>query len=126
MEQIRGSKDEKDNYLYHRVEYVENLVDIIDWDNFLRPNGYKCFSDYLCGLEGREDLIQNFTESKFFQYAKALQTMSPNGYITNNAHPSIKGHTAFAEVIFDHIIKIDKNIIKNNRLNGKKILANII
>ena len=126
IETIRGERDDKKNFLYHRLEYIEKLVDYIDWYNFLRPNGFRCFSDFLCSLEGREDLIDEKGENGFYYYSKSLDKMSPNGYFTNCAHPSILGHTKFAEVIFEHILKQDKNLLKNNIKNGKKIFTDII
>lgn len=126
IQMIRGERDDTKNHLYHRLDYIEQLVDYIDWDNFLRPNGFRCFSDYLCSLEGREDLIDERGENGFYKYSKSLDKMSPNGYFTNCAHPSILGHTKFAEVIFEHILKIDDNILKNNIKHGKKIFTNTI
>ena len=117
---------DSENYLKkNNPDYAERLIDIIKWDEFLYPNGYKSFADYLCHLEGRDDLITN-TDIAYYNFAKNLEKLSPNGYITNCAHPSIKGHEAIAEVIFEHILKTDNNILKKNKKHGKKILANII
>jgi hypothetical protein len=94
------------NYLQKQVDYVNRMVNIIDWDDFLRPNGYYCFADYLLHIEGRDDMINNTDQSLFYQFGQSLEKLSPNGYITNCSHPSQKGHEEMAKVIYNHIIKI--------------------
>jgi hypothetical protein len=96
------------NYLLKQVEYVDRIVNIIDWDDFLYPKGYSCFSDYLLHLEGREDLVNNMNENLFYNFGQSLEKMSPKGYITNCSHPSEKGHEEIAKVLYEHIIKIKK------------------
>jgi hypothetical protein len=126
IDKIQNGEDDEKNYIHDKLDYIESIVDIIDWNEFVRPGGYNCVSDFLCGLEEREDLLLNETEAKYYQYAYSLEKLSPKGYITNCAHPSIKGHIAIAEKLFEHLITYHKDILKNRKLNGKKILTNII
>ena len=102
------------NYLKEQVEYVNRIVDIIDWDKFLYPKGFYCFSDYLLHLEGLDELTNNYDENLFYKYGQSLDKMSPNGYITNCSHPSAKGHKMMAEVIYEYI--------ESNKLNTNNII----
>lgn len=107
---LKGSGDEKRNYLYKNQDYINLLMNSnIDWDMFIRPNNYTCVTDFLCHLEGREDLIRNSSPHDYYEYSYKLKKTSPNGYITNCAHPSYKGHEKIAEVIYEEIIKNKKN-----------------
>lgn len=114
-------KGDKNNYMDESNKYVSDLCRIIDWDDFLRPKGFKCMTEYLCHLEDREDLIEN-DSSKYYNYTATLDKLSPKGYITKCAHPSYLGHKAIAEIIYEKIIKL-----KKQQTNGrKKIPTNII
>lgn len=115
-------KGDEYNYMDESDKYVADMCKIIDWDNFLRPKGFKCMTDYLCHLENREDLIMDHHSGKYYDYAATLDKLSPNGYITKCAHPSYLGHKAIAEIIHEKIIKL-----KKQQTNGrKKIPTNII
>ena len=100
------------NYLKEQVEYVNRIVDIVDWNNFLYPNGFGCFSDYLLHLEDLDKLTNNYDENLFYKYGQSLDKLIPKGYITNCSHPSIKGHEEMAKTIYEHI-KSDKFKNKN-------------
>jgi hypothetical protein len=91
------------NYLKEQKNYVERIVDIIDWDDFLRPKGYYCFSDYLLHLEGRDDMINVMSSSSFYKLGQSLEKLSENGYITNCSHPSQKGHEEIAKILYEYI-----------------------
>ena len=93
----------KPNYLEKQVDYVERMVNIIDWDDFLYPEGYHCFSDYLLHLEGRDNLVNNMNENLFYNFGQSLEKLSPKGYITNCSHPSEKGHEEISKILYNHI-----------------------
>jgi hypothetical protein len=118
FDSLRGDNE---NFMNESIEYIGNLCDIIDWDDFLRPKGFNCITDYLCHLENREDLILDYHAGKYYDYAATLEKLSPKGYITKCAHPSYLGHEAIADVIYEHI-----NKIKNKKNGKKKIPTNII
>lgn len=91
------------NYLKEQKDYVDRMVNIIDWDDFLRPKGYYCFSDYLLHLEGKDGMINVMSSSLFYKLGQSLEKLSENGYITNCSHPSQKGHEEIAKVLYEHI-----------------------
>jgi hypothetical protein len=111
--------DQNDKML-ETYKYIRGLVEIIDWSEFLRPEGFNCMTDYLCHLEGRDDLIDGKTSYAYYNFGYSLEKLSPKGYITKCAHPSYLGHEAIAETIYKQIIKIKE---KNE---NKKIPTNII
>jgi hypothetical protein len=115
---IRGDKNDSKNYLYDNVRYIEMLLTSIEWDNYLRPGGYSCVTDYLCHLENRHDLIGVESSAKYYDYAYSNKKMSHGGYITPCAHPSIKGHTEIAKTMYEFILKHDylSEIKKQNKL----------
>ena len=77
----------------------ESIIDIIDWNNFFYPNGYGCFTDLLINLEGRNDLIGG----GFYGWAMSFNEMTPKGFLTKCAHPSINGHKVIANELYNHI-----------------------
>ena len=101
---IRGEKT-KENYLYDNVHYLNELMSMINWDLYLKPDGYNCVADLLCHLEGRDDLIGVESSAKYYDYAYSSKYMSAGGFITPCAHPSIEGHKEIARSIHDFIIK---------------------
>lgn len=109
---LSGDGTEQKNYLYKNQEYLNLLLNTnIDWDCFIRPDGFNCVTDYLCHLENREDLIDPTSPHNYYKYAYELDKLSPNEYITKCAHPSFKGHEKIAEVIYNEIKKDKKNKI---------------
>jgi hypothetical protein len=100
------NKGRTPNYLLNREDHVEKLVDIIDWENFLRPKRFSCMVDLLLHLEDREDLMGGDNSQKFYDFSYSLEKLSPKGYISNCGHPSEKGQEAMAESIFEHINKV--------------------
>ena len=115
---IMGDIDDEENYLYKQTEYIKSLVDIVDWKNFIRPNGFKCVSDFLCSLENKDDLIEEVGSAKYYKFAGKIKKLSPKGYITNCAHPSQKGHEAIAKSIYESINKEStEEIIINKTIN---------
>ena len=115
---IMGDIDDETNYLYKQTGYIKSLVDIIDWKNFIRPNGFKCISDFLCSLEKRDDLIEEVGSAKYYEFAEKHKKLSPKGYVTNCAHPSQKGHEAIAKSIYKSIIdNLNGEVITNKTKN---------
>jgi hypothetical protein len=101
-------QEDNGNFMDEKISYINYLVDIIDWNNYLRPEGFNCMTDYLLHLEGREDLILGESAAKYYEFGSSFENLSPLGYITKCAHPSYKGHEAIADVIYKHIIKLKK------------------
>lgn len=89
--------------LYGKESHVEKLVNIIDWDEFFYPDGFRCITDYLLSLEERTDLINEFSSWNYYEYAYSHKKMTPNGYITKCAHPSDEGHKKIAELLYKRI-----------------------
>ena len=107
---IRLLKTISDNDLNKKEDYLEMLVDIIDWDNFVRLSGYNCVTDFLCALEGREDLISGdffAVSEKFYNYSHSHKKLSENGFISKSGHPSFKGHYEIAKQLYENI-KMEK------------------
>lgn len=102
---IQGSKDDPKNYLYGNIHYLEALMTMVNWDNYFRPGGYPCVADYLCHLENRDDLVGIESSAKYYDYAYSHKKMSPGGFITPCAHPTIEGHKEIAKDMYDFIIK---------------------
>ena len=103
---------ECNNFIKTNQSYINYLINIIDWDNFVRPNGRRCVTEYLCELEERSDLIIEDLfglSSKYYEYAYSHKEISPKGYITNCAHPSALGNEKIAEMLYENI--------KNNKFN---------
>ena len=94
------------NYMDEPSSYIEKLVDIIDWNTFLRPGGYNCITDFLCHLEDRDDLILDSSAALYYDFGSKLEKLSPKGYITKCSHPSYLGHQEIAKIIYEHINKI--------------------
>ena len=89
--------------LYGKESHVEKLVNIIDWDEFFYPDGFRCITDYLLSLENRTDLINEFSSWNYYKFAYEHKKMTPNGYITKCAHPSDNGHKEIAKLLYEHI-----------------------
>jgi len=89
--------------LYGKESHVERLVNIIDWNEFFYPDGFRCVTDYLLSLENKTDLINEFSSWNYYEYAYGHEKMTPNGYITKCAHPSFEGHKEIAKLLYKHI-----------------------
>ena len=89
--------------LYGKESHVERLVNIIDWDEFFYPDGFRCVTDYLLSLENRTDLINEFSSWNYYEFAYSHEKMTPKGFITKCAHPSIDGHKKIAKLLYKHI-----------------------
>ena len=89
--------------LYGKESHVEKLVNIIDWDEFFYPDGFRCITDYLLSLEERTDLINEFSSWNYYEFAYGHKKMTPKGYITKCAHPSNDGHKEIAKLLYEHI-----------------------
>ena len=57
------------------------------------------FTDLLINLEGRNDLIGG----GFYGWAMSFNEMTPKGFLTKCAHPSINGHKVIANELYNHI-----------------------
>jgi hypothetical protein len=97
----------------HFVESLDNpgnkitaeLVDLIDWDNIFRPQGFENFTDMLVHYEDRDDL----KGGGFYMWAHEQKKGTPKGYFTPCAHPSYKGHNLIAKSIYEYIQNDFKN-----------------
>jgi len=116
INKIKGISHD-DNTMYREPKRVDGLVDIVDWDTFLYPNGNLCVTDLLLLLEKKEDLIDlTLSVDNFHKYSKSFDKMSNYGYITKCSHPSYKGHEILSENIYKHIIKMGDNLIPKIKL----------
>jgi hypothetical protein len=106
IRKIKGQFN-KENKLFSETKRIELLVNKIPWNEFLYPDKYNSFSDFLLKLEGREDLIDPYTPTKFYEFAKKFDKFSNKGYITKCGHPSEKGHLVITEKIYEHIKKLN-------------------
>jgi len=102
-----------DNTLSREPHRIEKMVDTVNWDTFLYPNGRSCVTDLLLALENKEDLIKLDEPGNFLVYYKLFDKMSNYGYITKCGHPSQKGHEELAKIIYEHIIK--NELTKKNK-----------
>lgn len=83
-----------------------SLINLVDWNNTFRPQGYETFTDMLVNREERGDL----KGGGFYTWALENLKGTPNGYFTPCAHPSYKGHTLIAESMYEYIQNNFKNI----------------
>lgn len=95
------------NKLFSKSKEIELLVKKIPWNLFLYPENHSCFAEYLLKLEGREDLVDQYTPSKFYNYAKRFDKLTNKGYITKCGHPSYNGHQKIAEKLYQQIEKLN-------------------
>lgn len=108
---IKGDKDDKQNYLYGNDYYISRLLNIINWDNFIKPGGFNCVTDFLCHLEGKDELIHSDHAHDFWGYVNKIDKISDNGYITKCGHPSAIAHKEIAKVLYEEIKNKKTNII---------------
>ena len=96
----------------------------MDWENFIRPNGHRCVTDYLCELEERPDLIIEDLfglSSKYYEFAYSHKELTPKGFITNCAHPSSSGNEKISDILYKSIIN-NQFINLNNKHFDKSFL----
>ena len=75
----------------------KKLIQQVDWNNYIYPNGCDSFLQYLLKLEDKEELALG----GWWNHYTTLD--APSKYITNCAHPTRKGHEVIADIIYDHI-----------------------
>jgi hypothetical protein len=85
-----------------------DLINLVDWNNIFRPQGYENFTDMLVHYEGRDDL----KGGGFYMWAHEQKQGTSEGYFTPCAHPSYKGHALIAESMYEYIQNDFKNINK--------------
>lgn len=93
--------------LKNEPHIAEKLVNIIEWDKFLYPDGLNCISEFLLRLEGKEEWINDNPIAKYYGYAQQQKKLTPNGFITYCGHPSSKAHKEIAKLIYEHIKKLN-------------------
>jgi hypothetical protein len=123
---LRLMNKESNNFIKTNQPFINYLIDMFDWENFIRPYGHRCITDFLCYLEDRTDLIIEDLfglSSKFYEFAYSNKEFSPKGFITNCAHPSALGNMKIAEMFYDNI-KNNKfiNLTNNNSESFKNII----
>lgn len=94
----------KDNPLNNNEDYLNKLVEIVDWENFIRPGGFRCVTDFLCHLENRDDLITEdlfALSAKFYEYSFSHEKLSDKGFMSKSGHPSLYGHEEIAKQIYN-------------------------
>jgi lysophospholipase L1-like esterase len=75
----------------------KNLIDRVDWSNYIYPNGSETFLQELLKLENNPDLIFGGWWKHYINLDK------PSEYITNCCHPTRKGHAVIAKLLYDSI-----------------------
>lgn len=112
---------EPNQFIKTNQSYINYLINIIDWDNFIRPNGHRCVTDYLCELEERPDLIIEDLfglSSKYYEFAYSNKELSPKGFVTNCAHPSALGHEKIADILYENILNNKFDRFDNNKFDS--------
>lgn len=118
---IRLINKEPNQFIKTNQSYINYLINIIDWDNFIRPNGHRCVTDYLCELEERPDLIIEDLfglSSKYYEFAYSNKELSPKGFVTNCAHPSVLGHEKIADILYENILNNKFDRFDNNKFDS--------
>ena len=115
INKIKGISHD-DNTMYREPKRVDGLIDIVDWNTFLYPNGSLCITDLLLSLEKRDDLLDLiFSVDNFRKLSISIDKMSDYGYITKCSHPSYKGHEVISEIIYKHIITMGDSLIPKSK-----------
>jgi WD40 repeat protein len=78
----------------------ESLIDSVPWDRFVYPENYPSFINLLVELEGHP---QSMALGEFWPHYNNLP--APSTYISNCAHPTIKGYEVIADKIYEFIRK---------------------
>jgi hypothetical protein len=87
-------------------------MNLVDWNNILRPEGFENFTDMLVHYEDRDDL----KGGGFYMWAHEQKKGTPKGYFTPCAHPSYKGHNLIAKSIYEYIQNNFKNTNPPNKI----------
>jgi hypothetical protein len=96
--------------LYTNPNIIGGVLDKINWKGVLYPKNFRCMSEYLLHLEGREDLINGDQQvGNFYDFASEQDKFTPKGFITKCGHPTIKGQEYIAETIYE-FIKSNRNV----------------
>lgn len=116
LEDCECDKGRTPNYLLDRPTYVGTIANFISWEDFFRPAGHHCLTDYLLELENKDILMNTKYSEKYYDYSYGLEKLSENGYITNSSYPSENGHEKIANIISNHITHLkNKKPIKNKK-----------
>lgn len=75
------------------------LIETIDWNSFLYPEGKKSFIELLLTYDGNAHMANG----KFYKHYSKLD--KPTKYITNCMHPTQEGYRIMAEEFYNHIRK---------------------
>lgn len=110
IEMIKGDKNDEQNYLYGNDNYINQLINIIDWNRFIRLSNYNCVTDFLCHLEKNEKLINVNDSRGFWEFVEKIDKISDKGYVTKCGHPSVTGHKEIAKILYEEI-KTTKKLI---------------
>ena len=78
------------------IKEHERLLQLWPWDNMFLPDGCPTFADFVL----KQEFPNDWKYRHFFQYNGEA---SPDGWFTSCAHPSAKGHDAFAKSLYHHI-----------------------
>lgn len=75
-----------------------HIVDSVPWNNFLYPRGEQSFINVLVELDGRP---KDYAHGEFWPHYNTLS--EPSEYISNCAHPTIKGYSVVADEIYNFL-----------------------
>jgi len=79
--------------------HYDDIIDKFDWTNVLYPQECTTFMELLCRKEGHGI---DMATGRWWPYYTSLD--QPSEYLTNCAHPTIKGHGLIAEEIYKFIV----------------------
>lgn len=79
-----------------------NLIDKFDWDSVWLPDGNETIIQMLLKLEGHTGEQLSFLERGTF-YSHYLKLDKPGEYISNCAHPNLKGQEVIAKELYKHL-----------------------
>lgn len=78
--------------------HYDDIIDKFDWTNVLYPQKCTTFMELLCKKEG---FGKDMAMGRWFPHFTSLDY--PSEYLTNCAHPTVKGHALIAEEIYKFI-----------------------
>lgn len=85
-------------FLERELRDYSNLIDIVNWNNFLCPQGFDHFMDYICSMENNPKFSKFIDGNSYFGSLEM-----PLKYITPCSHWTIEGNHEVAKKIYELI-----------------------
>ena len=111
----------KDYFIRNLPDNKLHLADLVDWDNFFRPDGYDTMLHMLLSYQEETLLdieqglietqyglgvgVENYTPSYFIQLKDYWNTFPCKEFLAPCCHPTYKGYTIIAETLFNEMKK---------------------